>query len=53
MAQRIRHLTTNQGIAGLESLQGRNILSHTKLYFITNIYCYYYLPQFVALWLDG
>ena len=41
------------GDSRFESLQGRNILSHTMLYFITNIYCYYYLPQFVALWLDG
>ena len=41
------------GDSRLESLQGRNILSHTKLYFIHNICCYYYLPQFVALWLNG
>ena len=27
------------------SWQGRNILSHTKLDFIPNIYCHYYLPQ--------
>ena len=36
-----------------ESWQGRNILSHTKIDFIPNIYCHYYLPQIrglVAQW---
>ena len=35
------------------SWQGRNILSHTKIDFIPNIYCHYYLPQIsghVAQW---
>ena len=97
MAQRIRHLTTNQGIPGwspckvviyclilsctlyliftaiiiylnswpcgsmdkaseyesgdsrLESWQGRDILSHTKIDFIPNIYCHYYIPQIRGL----
>ena len=42
------------GDSRFESLEGRNILSHTKLYFIPNIYCYYYLPQIgglVARWI--
>ena len=102
MAQRRRHLTTNQGIPGwspckvviyclivsctlyliftaiiiylnswpcgsmdkaseyesgdsrFESWQGRDILCHTKIDFILNIYCHYYLPQtrgFVAQWI--
>ena len=32
-----------------ESWQCRNILSHTKLDFISNIYCHYYLPQISGL----
>ena len=34
--------------------QGRNILSHTKINFILNIYCHYCLPQIrclVAQWI--
>ena len=34
--------------------QGRNILSHTKIYVIPNIYCHYCLPQIrciVAQWI--
>ena len=36
-----------------ESWQGRDILSHTKIDFIPNIYCHYYLRQIrglVAQW---
>ena len=36
-----------------ESWQGRNILSHTKIDFIPNIYCHYHFPQIrglVAQW---
>ena len=39
-----------------ESWQGRNILSHTKIDFIHNIYCHYYLPQIrglVAQWIKA
>ena len=42
------------GDSRFESLEGRSILSHTKLYCIPNIYCYYYLPQIrglVAQWI--
>ena len=41
------------GDSRFESWQGRNILSHTKIDFIPNIYCHYYLPQIrglVAQW---
>ena len=37
------------GDSRIESWQGRNILSHTKIDFIPNIYCHYYLPQIRAL----
>ena len=33
----------------LESWQGRDILSHTKIDFIPNIYCHYYIPQIRGL----
>ena len=33
------------GDSRFESFEGRSILSHTKLYFIPNIYCHYYVPQ--------
>ena len=36
-----------------ESWEGCNILSHTEIDFIPNIYCHYYLPQMrglVAQW---
>ena len=33
------------GDSRFESWQGRNILSHTKIYFILNIYCHYCLHQ--------
>ena len=38
-----------------ESWQGCNILSHTEIDFIPNIYCHYYLPQMrglVAQWME-
>ena len=41
------------GDSRIESWQGRIILSHTKIDFIPNIYCHYYLPQIrglVAQW---
>ena len=40
------------GDSRFESWQGRNIWSHTKIDFIPNIYCHYYLPQIrgVAHW---
>ena len=41
------------GDSRFESWQGRNILSHTKIDFIPNIHCHYYLPQIsgvVAQW---
>ena len=41
------------GDSRFESWQGRYILSHTKIYFIPNIYCRCYLPQIrglVAQW---
>ena len=41
------------GDSRFEFWQGRNILSHTKIDFIPNIYCHYYLPQtrdLVAQW---
>ena len=41
------------GDSRFESWQGRNILSHTKIDFIPNIYCHCYLPQIrglVAQW---
>ena len=41
------------GDSRFESWQGRNILSHTKIGFIPNIYCHYYLSQIrglVAQW---
>ena len=37
------------GDSRFESWQGRNILSHTKIDFIPNIYCHYYLPQIRGL----
>ena len=37
------------GDSRLESWQGRIILSHTKIYFIPNIYCHYYIPQILGL----
>ena len=37
------------GDSRFESWQGRNILSHTKIDFIPNIYCHYYLPQLCGL----
>ena len=33
------------GDSRFESWQGIHILSHTKIDFIPNIYCHYYLPQ--------
>ena len=42
------------GDSRFESWQGRDILCHTKIDFILNIYCHYYLPQirgFVAQWI--
>ena len=33
------------GDSRFESWQGRNVLSHTKIDFIPNIYCHYYVPQ--------
>ena len=33
------------GDSRFESWQGRDILSHTKIDFIPNIYCHYYVPQ--------
>ena len=42
------------GDSRFESWQGRNILSHTKIDFIANIYCHYYAYlKFVALWPNG
>ena len=41
------------GDSRFEFWQGRNILSYTKIDFIPNIYCHYYLPQtrgLVAQW---
>ena len=41
------------GDSMFETWQGRNILSFTKIDFIPNIYCHYYLPQIrglVAQW---
>ena len=41
------------GDSRFESWQGRNISSHTKIDFIPNIYCHYYLPLIrglVAQW---
>ena len=41
------------GDSRFESWQGRNILTHSKIDFIPNIYCHYYLPQIgglVAQW---
>ena len=37
------------GDSRFEPWQGRNILSHTKIDFIPNIYCHYYLPQIRGL----
>ena len=37
------------GDSRYESWQGRNILSHTKIDFIPNIYCHYYVPQIRGL----
>ena len=41
------------GDSRFESWQGRNILSDTKIDFISNIYCHYHFPQIrglVAQW---
>ena len=37
------------GDSRFESWQGRDILSHTKIDFIPNIYCHYYVPQIRGL----
>ena len=37
------------GDSRVESWQGRDILSHTKIDFIPNIYCRYYVPQIRGL----
>ena len=37
------------GDSRFESWQGRDILSHTKIDFIPNIYCHYYIPQIRGL----
>ena len=42
------------GYSRFESWEGRTILSHTKIDFIPNIHCHYYLPQIrglVAQWI--
>ena len=41
------------GDSRFESWQGRDILCHTKIDFILNIYCHYYYLKFVALWPNG